>query len=115
MRELYKNILESVEREHENMVINQNSRVLIIDGLNTFIRCWTSIPTLNDNGDHVGGVTDVLRSIGYIESDKHNQLELLLHLMVVVVLKEEKNYLKVIKITNRSKSKLRINRSATMI
>ena len=67
MRQLYKNILESVEREHENIAGNKhkNSRVLIIDGLNTFIRCWTSIPTLNDNGDHVGGVTGVLRSIGY--------------------------------------------------
>ena len=68
MRELYKNILESVEREHENtqpVIKHKNSRVLIIDGLNTFIRCWTSIPTLNDNGDHVGGVTGVLRSIGY--------------------------------------------------
>ena len=66
MRELYKNILESVEIDREkNKDRHKNSRVLIIDGLNTFIRCWTSIPTLNDNGDHVGGVTGTLRSIGY--------------------------------------------------
>lgn len=66
MKDLYKNILESVEKEHEgNVEKHKNSRVLIIDGLNTFIRCWTSIPTLNDNGDHVGGVTGVLKSIGY--------------------------------------------------
>jgi DNA polymerase-1 len=66
MKDLYKNILESVEKEHEgNAEKHKNSRVLIIDGLNTFIRCWTSIPTLNDNGDHVGGVTGVLKSIGY--------------------------------------------------
>ena len=59
MKELYKNILNSVEKEHnQNIDRHKNSRVLIIDGLNTFIRCWTSIPTLNDNGDHVGGVSD---------------------------------------------------------
>ena len=66
MKELYKNILDSVERDHnENIDKHKNSRVLIIDGLNTFIRCWTSIPTLNDDGDHVGGVTGTLKSIGY--------------------------------------------------
>jgi DNA polymerase-1 len=66
MKELYKNILESVEKNRDqNIDRHKNSRVLIIDGLNTFIRCWTSIPTLNDNGDHVGGVTGTLKSIGY--------------------------------------------------
>jgi len=66
MRKLYKNILDSVEREHnQNIDKKRNDRVLIIDGLNTFIRCWTSIPTMNDDGDHVAGVTGVLRSIGY--------------------------------------------------
>ena len=66
MRELYKNILESVEKEHnQNIDKHKNSRVLIIDGLNTFIRCWSSIPTMNDDGDHVGGVTGTLKSIGY--------------------------------------------------
>jgi DNA polymerase-1 len=66
MKELYKNILNSVEVEHtQNIDKHKNSRVLIIDGLNTFIRCWTSIPTMNDDGDHVGGVVGVLRSIGY--------------------------------------------------
>ena len=66
MKELYKNILDSVEKNHnQNIDRHKNSRVLIIDGLNTFIRCWTSIPTLNDNGDHVGGVTGTLKSIGY--------------------------------------------------
>lgn len=66
MKELYKNILESVEIErtqHHNK--HKNSRVLIIDGLNTFIRCWSSIPTMNEDGDHVGGATGVLKSIGY--------------------------------------------------
>jgi DNA polymerase-1 len=66
MKELYKDILNSVEKEHnQNIDKHKNSRVLIIDGLNTFIRCWSSIPTMNDDGDHVGGVVGVLKSIGY--------------------------------------------------
>lgn len=66
MKELYKNILESVEIERTQIHNkHKNSRVLIIDGLNTFIRCWSSIPTMNEDGDHVGGVTGVLKSIGY--------------------------------------------------
>lgn len=66
MKELYKNILESVETDRiHNIDKHRNSRVLIIDGLNTFIRCWTSIPTMNEDGDHVAGVTGVLKSIGY--------------------------------------------------
>ena len=66
MKELYKNILDSVDRDRDqNINRHKNSRVLIIDGLNTFIRCWSSIPTMNDDGDHVGGVTGALKSIGY--------------------------------------------------
>ena len=66
MKELYKNILESVEKDrNQNIDKSRNDRVLIIDGLNTFIRCWSSIPTMNDDGDHVGGVTGTLKSIGY--------------------------------------------------
>ena len=61
MKQLYKNILDSVERDRDqNIDRKQNDRVLIIDGLNTFIRCWSSIPTMNDDGDHVGGVTMTL-------------------------------------------------------
>jgi DNA polymerase-1 len=66
MKQLYKNILDSVERDRDqNINRHKNSRVLIIDGLNTFIRCWSSIPTMNEDGDHVGGVTGALKSIGY--------------------------------------------------
>ena len=44
---------------------NPDDKVLIIDGLNTFIRCFSAIPTLNDDGAHVGGIVGFLRSIGY--------------------------------------------------
>jgi len=66
MKELYKNILNEVNEEHKtNHLRERNGRVLIIDGLNTFIRSWTTNPTMNEDGDHTGGVIGSLKSIGY--------------------------------------------------
>ena len=31
-----------------------NDKVMIVDGLNLFIRCFGAVPTLNDDGEHVG-------------------------------------------------------------
>ena len=66
MRDLYKNILNEVTEEHKtNHLRERNSRVMIVDGLNTFIRSWTMNPTMNEDGDHTGGVVGSLKSIGY--------------------------------------------------
>tara|TARA_R110000822_G_scaffold304735_1_gene430047 strand:+ start:85 stop:1119 length:1035 start_codon:yes stop_codon:yes gene_type:complete len=42
-----------------------NDKVLIIDGLNTFIRSFAVSPVTNDDGIHVGGITGFLMSVGY--------------------------------------------------
>lgn len=66
MNELYKKLLNEVEEEHKtNHLRVRNSKVLIIDGMNTFIRSWTTNPAMNEDGDHVGGVVGSLNSIGY--------------------------------------------------
>ena len=39
--------------------------VLIVDGYNTFIRCFAAIPTLNEDGLHTGGMSGFLKSVGY--------------------------------------------------
>jgi 5'-3' exonuclease len=39
--------------------------VLIVDGLNTFIRSWSVSTTLNDDGIHTGGISGFLKSVGY--------------------------------------------------
>lgn len=64
MKEIYKNILSNMTLEGDT-TRNKNDRVLIVDGTNTFIRCWSSIPTMNENGEHVGGVSGFLKSVGY--------------------------------------------------
>ena len=43
----------------------KNSRVLIIDSMNTFIRNFSSINSLNPAGHHIGGLVGYLRSVGY--------------------------------------------------
>ena len=43
-----------------------NDHVLVIDGLNNFIRCFSAIPMMSDNGYHVGGMIGFLRSLSYI-------------------------------------------------
>jgi DNA polymerase I len=43
---------------------HRDDHVLIIDGLNTFIRVFSAVPALNDDGQHVGGVLGFLKSIG---------------------------------------------------
>jgi DNA polymerase-1 len=42
-----------------------NSNILLIDGTNTFIRCWSVNPSMDENGYHTGGIVGSLKSIGY--------------------------------------------------
>ena len=66
MNELYKRLLDEVSDEHTKVKEQSlNSKVLLVDGLNTFIRAWTVNPAMDDNGDHIGGITGFLKSIGY--------------------------------------------------
>lgn len=43
-----------------------DGHVLLIDGLNTFLRSFYVSPHMNDDGLHVGGVTGFLKSVGAI-------------------------------------------------
>ena len=58
---------EFIEEQSEQPVNSQgfNSKVLIIDGLNTFIRAFSVNPALNEDGVHVGGIVGFLKSIRY--------------------------------------------------
>ncbi len=62
----YLSILEEIKKKGGSLDSGEpNDKVLIIDGLNTFIRVFSVIPTTNDDGIHVGGIVGFLRSIGY--------------------------------------------------
>jgi len=53
------------ELKKEPLDLNLNSRVLIVDGLNQFIRTFATSPVTNDDGLHVGGITGFFLTIGY--------------------------------------------------
>lgn len=44
---------------------NINSDILLVDGLNTYIRCFMAVPSMNDDGIHTGGIAGFLKSLGY--------------------------------------------------
>jgi len=59
-------IFNNIKPEDRQIRYHQNSRVLIVDGLNTFLRSFSAINKSNVSGHHIGGLTGFLRSIGYL-------------------------------------------------
>ena len=57
--------LEQTKNQEQKSVKHLNDRVLIVDGLNTFIRSFAVNPSINDDGLHVGGMVGFLKSIRY--------------------------------------------------
>ena len=51
--------------QNTSKTIDLNDRVLIIDGLNTFIRAHSVNPSLNDDGMHVGALIGFLKSLRF--------------------------------------------------
>ena len=65
-KKYYADILKDIrQNKGKHKELKTDDKILIIDGLNTFIRCFSVIPTLNDNGIHIGGLSGFLKSIGY--------------------------------------------------
>lgn len=64
MNKKYLSILANLKKE-DYAERNPNDKILLIDGLNTFIRAYTVNPTMNDHGVHIGGIGGFLLSIGY--------------------------------------------------
>jgi 5'-3' exonuclease len=62
----YKGLFNELQKEKEatDKLSDKNDRILVIDGLNTFIRVWSAVPSLNEDGLHVGGIVGFLKSIG---------------------------------------------------
>jgi len=61
----YFKILDGIKEGQSTLNNDPNSRVLLVDGLNTFIRAFAANPATNENGVHIGGMAGFLLSIGY--------------------------------------------------
>ena len=57
----YEQLLSNVQPD----IRKELNSILIVDGLNTFLRSFTMINHINPDGHHIGGLTGFLKSIGY--------------------------------------------------
>jgi 5'-3' exonuclease len=58
------NLLKILEKSKLHANFNKDDKILIIDGMNTWIRVVSSIAAVNENGVNIGGIIGFLRSIG---------------------------------------------------
>jgi len=65
LNEKYISFLDQVKDEEHKSVTHLNDRVLIVDGLNTFIRAFAVNPAINEDGLHIGGMMGFLKSLRY--------------------------------------------------
>ena len=64
LKKRYKEILKQIGNEvNKDKNRNINDHVLVIDGLNNFIRTWAVSPATNANGQHIGGIVGFLQTI----------------------------------------------------
>lgn len=63
---LYNLIQKIKNNPKSNETLNLNSRVLLVDGLNLFLRSFAVFPAMDDNGEHVGGIVGFLKSLASI-------------------------------------------------
>ncbi len=65
LNEKFISFLEQTKDDTHKSVTHLNDRVLIVDGLNTFIRSFAVNPSINDDGLHIGGMMGFLKSLRY--------------------------------------------------
>ena len=65
LNEKFISFLEQTKGQERKSVTHLNDRVLIVDGLNTFIRSFAVNPSINEDGLHIGGMVGFLKSVRY--------------------------------------------------
>ena len=60
----YQRLFKELQKEKETSPKDANDHIMVFDGLNTFIRSFGATPAYNEDGDHIGGITGFLYSVG---------------------------------------------------
>ena len=60
----YQELFRQLQKEKESINQRPDDHLMIFDGLNTFIRSFAATPSTNEDGEHIGGITGFLYSIG---------------------------------------------------
>lgn len=58
-------VFQNMKFENDQQDMRYNSRVLLVDSLNTFLRSYCAVPSMDDNGNHIGGMIGFFKSLGY--------------------------------------------------
>lgn len=64
MKNKYQELFKQLQQEKNSGPSDVNDHLMVFDGLNTFIRSFGATPAYNEDGDHIGGITGFLYSIG---------------------------------------------------
>ena len=64
MKQRYHSILQEI-KDAPPAKLERDDHVLLVDGLNNFIRCFAAIAVTNDDGIHVGAIIGFLKSLAY--------------------------------------------------
>ena len=54
----YQKLFKELQQERSLIPTNLNDHIMIVDGLNTFIRAFGATPGYNEDGQHGGGYRD---------------------------------------------------------
>lgn len=57
-------IFHNMKFENDQQGMHYNSRVLLVDALNLFLRSYCAVPSMDDDGNHIGGMIGFLKSLG---------------------------------------------------
>ena len=69
MKNKYQELFKQLQQEKGSSPSAPNDHIMVVDGLNTFIRSFGATPAYNEDGDHIGGITGFLYSVGKIVRD----------------------------------------------
>lgn len=61
----YKDLLNNIKEDTNSETLHLNSRVLLVDSMNMFLRSFAVIGSTNTQGTHIGGMIGFLRSLAY--------------------------------------------------
>ena len=64
MKNRFQKLFNELQNEKSLGPSSPDDHIIIFDGLNTFIRSFGATPAYNEDGDHIGGITGFLYSIG---------------------------------------------------
>jgi len=64
MKNKYQQLFNELQKEKSSGPSSVNDHLMVFDGLNTFIRSFGATPAYNEDGDHIGGITGFLYSVG---------------------------------------------------